>query len=214
MILKPNEIEQESFRLIAQEFAQRGYSFAPGLLPLVMRVVHATGDVSLAEALVFHPSALEAGLSALAEGASLVADVEMVAAGISKRLAQTLGAKVICLLNDPDVPQEAQRSGLTRAYCAMKKALRLEGRKILVIGNAPTALLATLDHLQEGGVPPDLIIGVPVGFVGAAEYKARLQGQEVPFITLPGTRGGTPVAVALANALLKLAVERCGSRVT
>ena len=215
MILNPLEIERESFRIISQEFLKRGYSFREEELPLVMRAVHATGDISLAEALVFHPRAVEAGLEALSQGALVVTDVEMIAVGINKKFLRILGARTVCLVNAEEIKAEAQALGCTRAYCALKRALALPEKKIIVVGNAPTALLAVLDHLHEGGNPPELVIGVPVGFVGAAEYKERLRRQDqVPFITLPGTRGGTPVAVALSNALLKLAVERCGSHVT
>jgi len=209
MILAPHEIEAESFRLIDEEFRRRQWTFAEEVLPLVKRVVHATGDVDLARELVFHPQAVPAGLEALCAGADLVTDVQMVAVGISRRLAEPLGVEVSCHLNDPEVVARARESGLTRAYHAMEKALSLPGEKVVVIGNAPTALLAVLDHLDRGGRPPALVIGVPVGFVGAAEYKERLASRDVPHITLRGTRGGTPVAVALTNALLKLACERC-----
>ncbi len=214
MILAPHEIEAESFRLIDEEFRRRQWTFAEEVLPLVKRVVHATGDVDLAQELVFHSQAIPAGLKALCAGAKIVTDVQMVAVGISRSLTKALGIEIFCYLNDPEVVAKAKESGLTRSYHAVEKALSLPGEKIFVIGNAPTALLALLEHLDRGGPPPALIIGVPVGFVGAAEYKERLLRYQAPYITLRGTRGGTPVAVALTNALLKLALKRCDCRDT
>ncbi len=214
MILSPQEIEAESFRIIREEFSRRGYRFPADILPLIMRVVHATGDFDLAQDLVFHPRAVEAGVAALLSGARLVTDVRMVAAGINRSLTERFGNEIVCHLGDQDVIQKARESGLTRTYLAICKGLMADGEKVLVIGNAPTALLAVLEHLEKGQPPPALIVGVPVGFVGAAEYKERLLAYEVPYITLRGPRGGSPVAVALVNALLRLAYQRCVCHVT
>ncbi len=207
MILAPAEIEAESFRLIEKELTREGYSLSDPERPFVLRVVHACGDISLAKDLVFHPEAISSGLSALKDGAVIISDVQMVLAGINRKRCEALGVKAFCFLSDEEVVQQAQETGLTRSYWAMKKALKIKGKKILVIGNAPTALWAVLEHLNQGGPEPDLIIGVPVGFVGAPEYKEKLLQYDVPFITLRGTRGGTPVAVALMNAFLILASD-------
>ncbi len=204
MILDPLAIEKESFRLIDEAFAREGLSFPEETLPLVKRVVHATGDFAIARDLVFHPQAVKAGVSALKAGANVFCDVKMVAAGIRQSLLARLGGKVFCFIGEEEVRIKARRKGLTRAFVAMEKALTFPGPKICVVGNAPTALLPLLEAM-EGPNPPALVIGVPVGLVGAAEVKEELARKRSPFITLRGTRGGSPVAAALVNALLGLA---------
>ncbi len=206
MKLDPLLIEKESFRLIDEALREEGIFLPEKIYPLIRRAIHATGDLSLAGDFVFHPQAVEAGISALKKGASLVCDVKMVAAGINRSLLKQLGGEIYCFIDDPEVISEARKRGLTRAYVAMEKGLLLPGEKIIVVGNAPTALLPVLKVMEEGRAPA-LVIGVPVGFVGAAEYKALLARQKTPFITLKGPRGGSSVAVALVNALLRLASE-------
>ncbi len=210
MKLNPVAIEEESFRLIDEALSTRALPFPDKCLPLVKRAIHATGDLSLAKDFVFHPRAIEAGLSALRAGAKVICDVKMVAAGINRRLLEALGGSLFCFIDDEEVIREARARGLTRALVAMEKGLSLPGEKIFVVGNAPTALLPLLS-VMDGPNPPALVIGVPVGFVGAAEYKERLARRKSPFITLKGSRGGSPVAVSLMNALLKLAVEDASS---
>ncbi|NPA49055.1 MAG: precorrin-8X methylmutase [Thermodesulfobacteria bacterium] len=206
MILAPQAIEAESFRLIDEAFRKEGLSFPEEVLPLVKRAVHATGDVSLARDFVFHPEAVKKGVAALRAGANLFCDVKMVASGINRKALCRLGGELFCFIDDPKVVQEAKERGLTRAYVAMEKALAFSGEKIIVVGNAPTALLPVLEAMEKGH-PPALVIGVPVGFVGAAAYKEELSRKTSPFITLRGPRGGSPIAAALVNALLKLALQ-------
>ena len=210
MRLDPLAIEEESFRLIDEALSKRALPFPEECLPLVKRAIHATGDLSLAESFVFHPRAVEAGLSALRAGAKVICDVKMVAAGINRRLLKTLRGELFCFIDDEEVAREARARGVTRALVAMEKGLSLPGEKIFVVGNAPTALLPLLSAM-EGPNPPALVIGVPVGFVGAAEYKESLARKKSPFITLKGTRGGSPIAASLLNALLRLAVEDASS---
>ncbi|OAG28198.1 precorrin-8X methylmutase [Thermodesulfatator autotrophicus] len=208
MILKPEDIEKESFRIIEGLLAKEGLNFPEEVLPLVKRVIHTTGDVSIATDLVFHPQALSEGIKALKKGASIFCDVKMVASGINHKGLARLGGKVYCFIDDEEVQAKAQKTGLTRAICAVEKALANNEIDIFAIGNAPTALLALLKAVEEGAPPPRLIIGVPVGFVGAAEYKALLvKKSPAPYISLLGTRGGSTIAVALVNALIKLALE-------
>lgn len=201
----PQEIEAKSFAIIAEELGS--HPFTPEQLPVVLRVIHATADFELGRSLVFHPRAIEAGIAAIRAGKPVIADVQMVQAGISKARLARYGADVRVHIADPDVAEEAKRRGTTRAIVAMAKAARETEGAIFAIGNAPTALLELIRLIEEEGVRPSLVIGVPVGFVSAAEAKEALRNlkADVPYITNIGRKGGSPVAVAIVNALSLLA---------
>ncbi|HHV35245.1 MAG TPA: precorrin isomerase [Syntrophomonadaceae bacterium] len=171
---------------------------------VVRRVVHATGSPDVARLMRFHPQAVDSGLAALKKGAQLFTDVRMVKVGINRAALRELGGKTVCLIHHPKVREEAEATGLTRAIVAVRACSESLPGNIVVVGNAPTALEEVI-NLVEQGIRPALIIGTPVGFVGAAESKARLLGQEVPFITMIGPQGGSSVAVSVVNALLALA---------
>lgn len=206
MQIRPEEIEAESFRIIAEELGPT--SFDPRTFKVVQRVIHATGDFSFAETLVFHPQAIDAGIDAIRSGRNILTDVNMGAAGVSKGLLAHWGGRVICRVAEPDMAESAKERGLTRSEVAIEKGLS-ENIGIVSIGNAPTALLKVMDcqqNMQES-LRPGLIVGVPVGFVNAAESKEILSEKGFPFITCRGRKGGTPVAVAIVNALIRLARE-------
>ncbi|MBU2538552.1 MAG: precorrin-8X methylmutase [Proteobacteria bacterium] len=206
MQIRPEEIEAESFRIIARELGPT--SFDPRTFKVVQRVIHATGDFSFAESLVFHPEAIDAGIAAIRAGRNILTDVNMGAAGVSKGLLVSWGGKVICKVADPDTAEAAKERGLTRSEVAIEKGLT-ENIGIVSIGNAPTALLKVMECRQNMAetLRPALVIGVPVGFVNAAESKEILSEKGYPFITCRGRKGGTPVAVAIVNALIRLARE-------
>lgn len=169
---------------------------------VIKRVVHATGDLSCARLVRFHSRAVESGLGALRAGRPILADVNMVCTGLIKGRLAALGVEAYCLINDPEVVARARLKGITRAMTAMELgAPRAEGG-IIAIGNAPTALFALCELISTGRVKPALVVGTPVGFVGAAESKEALMSLDIPYITLPGTRGGSPIATAIVNALL------------
>ncbi len=196
----PAAIYAESFSTVRRE--ARLDRFPPGMDRLAARVVHACGMVEVADRLAFSPSAFDAGQVALAAGAPVLCDCEMVAAGIIRR---TLPATnpVIVTLNDPAVPARAADLGTTRSAAAVELWRdRLEGA-IIAIGNAPTALFHLLERLDEGWPKPALILGFPVGFVGAAESKAELAANPrgCDFVALRGRRGGSAMASAAVNAL-------------
>jgi precorrin-8X/cobalt-precorrin-8 methylmutase len=201
--MHPHEIEAESFRLISQELGS--HSFQPPEFAVVLRVIHATADIEYARNLRFHPGAVASGLNALRQGCTVVTDVHMVEAGISKRLLAGMGGKTRCVIDDPAVAQAAAESGETRSVMAMRHCRAEMNGAILAIGNAPTALLEAIRLCQVEGVRPALIVGVPVGYVNAAEAKAALHELDVPHITALGRKGGAAVAVAAVNALLRLA---------
>lgn len=206
MQIRPEEIEAESFRIIARELGPT--SFDPRTFKVVQRVIHATGDFSFAETLIFHPEAIDAGIAAIRGGRNILTDVNMGAAGVSKGLLASWGGKVICKVADPDMVEAAKERGLTRSEVAIEKGL-MENIGIVSVGNAPTALLKVMECRQNMAetLCPGLVVGVPVGFVNAAESKELLSEKPYPFITCRGRKGGTPVAVAIVNALIRLARE-------
>ena len=202
--IKPEEIEAESFRIIESELGPT--DFDPGQFAVARRVIHATGDFSFADNLRFHPKAISAGVKSIIGGKNVLTDVNMVASGVSKALLGRLGGKVFCQVADPDVATEAKDRGMTRSEVAIGRAVE-QNIGIVAIGNAPTALLKVMEMIDQGIWAPDLVIGVPVGFVNAAESKNILSGKDYPFITALGRKGGSPVAAAMVNALLRLAGE-------
>jgi len=206
MQIRPEAIEAESFRIIAEELGPS--DFDPRTFKVVQRVIHATGDFSFAESLVFHPQAIDAGIAAIRAGRNILTDVNMGAAGVSKGLLAAWGGNVICKVALPEVAETAKERGLTRSEVAIEKGLQ-DNIGIVSVGNAPTALLKLMDcwDALAPDIRPGLLVGVPVGFVNAAESKELLSEKAYPFITCKGRKGGTPVAVAIVNALIRLAGE-------
>ena len=200
--IAPQEIEAESFRIISAEIGEHGLDHPT--FKVVQRVIHATGDFSFLDNMRFHPQAIATGLAALRAGRDVLTDVNMAATGISKKLLGRCGSTVSSGVADEEVARLARQQGQTRSEVAIEQGLS-RGVGIVAIGNAPTALLKTIDCLAE--MEPDrrpLVIGVPVGFVNAAESKELLARQDFPFITSLGRKGGSPVAAAIVNALLHL----------
>ena len=200
--LSPKEIEKKSFSILEELMGH--YGGAPFEREVVLRVAHATTEVEWAKTLRFSPGAVETALSALRRGAPVIADVEMVRAGIRASALERWGNPVLCFLNDPDVAEDARRGNTTRARAAMRKALPLMDGAIVAIGNAPTALFEVCDMVRKGLCRPDLVAGVPVGFVGAAESHHELTTLDIPWITVPGPKGGSPVAAAIVNAIIAI----------
>lgn len=207
LTVQPQEIEEKSFEMITEELGEHNYTEEQ--FKVVQRVIHASADFELGRSLVFHPDAIRAGIEAIRSGKSVVADVQMVQVGISKPRLAKYGGDVRVYISDADVMEEAKRLNTTRAIISIRKAAREADGAIYAIGNAPTALLELIRLVKEGEARPGLIVGVPVGFVSAAESKEELLKLDVPFITNIGRKGGSPVAVATVNALSLLA-ERQG----
>jgi len=203
--LRPEEIEKKSFEIIAGLVDLSAYT--PAEAALVQRVVHATGDPGFAGILAWSGGAIAAGAKALAGGAPLVTDVEMARAGVSRVRTDRLGVEVRCHISDPAVAEEARRRGVTRSIVAVERAVRENPGAVFVFGNAPTALFRLLELADEGSASPALVVGVVVGFVGAAESKDALMGRgDLPWVSCRGNKGGSNVAAACANALLKAAL--------
>ncbi|HVR87100.1 MAG TPA: precorrin-8X methylmutase [Planctomycetota bacterium] len=200
-ILNPEAIEAESFRIIESELGP--HSFSPDEFAIVQRAIHSTADFDFARTIRFHPDAIRSGLGAIRAGRNIVADVQMIQAGINKTGLKKYGGDVLCFIGDPDVTEKAKAEGVTRAILSMRKAAEQGPGAIYAIGNAPTALLE-LVRLADVAKPA-LVVGVPVGFVSAAESKDELARTALPYITALGRKGGTPVAVSIVNALIRLA---------
>ncbi|TWD57777.1 precorrin-8X methylmutase [Agrobacterium vitis] len=199
-IRDPAEIYRQSFETIRREADLA--RFPESMQPLVIRLIHACGMVDVADDIVFSDGAFEAGAKALADGAKIFCDAEMVRHGIISRLLPA-GNEVVCLLNDVRVRPLAAWNRTTRSAAQVDLwASQMEGA-VIAIGNAPTALFRLLELLDQGAVKPALILGFPVGFVGAAESKAELAANSrgVPFIAVQGRRGGSAMASAAVNAL-------------
>jgi len=203
-ILNPEAIEAESFRIIEAELGP--HQFSPDEFAVVQRAIHSTADFEFARTIRFSPGGIRRGIEAIRAGAMVVADVQMVQAGINKPGLKNFGGEVHCFISDDDVIADARASGLTRAIMATRKAARLFPGAIYAIGNAPTALLELVKLADEA--KPALVVGVPVGFVSAVESKDELAASSLPFITALGRKGGTPVAVSMMNALIRLAAAQ------
>ncbi|MFE5321313.1 precorrin-8X methylmutase [Paenibacillus sp. NPDC056579] len=207
LTVQPQEIEEQSFRMITEELGE--HPFTEEQYSVVQRVIHASADFELGRSMLFHKDAIRAGIEAIRAGKTIVADVQMVQVGISKPRIAKFGGDVRVYISDPDVMEEAKRLNTTRAIISIRKAIREADGGIFAIGNAPTALLELIRLVKEGEAKPGLVIGVPVGFVSAAESKEELAKLDIPFITNIGRKGGSPVAVASVNAL-SLMAERLG----
>ena len=201
--MKLNEIEQESFRIIEQETV--GYEFPPDQWKIVRRMIHASADFDYLSSVRFHTDAIVAGMNAIKSGCRIITDMEMVRAGINKKLLNPFGCEVLCFINNPEVISMAEKNQKTRAESAVELAVDVMEGGIYVIGNAPTALLRLLGFVEKGNAHPALIIGFPVGFVNAAEAKERLLESKCPYVTNVGRKGGSAVAVSAVNALAHLA---------
>jgi precorrin-8X/cobalt-precorrin-8 methylmutase len=200
-------IEAGSFEIVDREVGP--HDFPPAEWQVVRRVIHATADFEFKSLLRFHPEAVRAGIAALRSGCRVIVDVKMIAAGLNEDRLRAYGCAVSSRISDDDVIASAKAANSTRAIEAMRKAHQLGelSGAVVAIGNAPTALIELARLVREQGARPALIIGVPVGFVSAAESKQEIEGAGVPFIVARGRKGGSPIAVAIIHALLMLAVE-------
>lgn len=205
-ILNPSQIETKSMGIIRTGLTR---PWSDDEFPVVERLIHTSGDPSLEEFIAIHPQAIACGLKALKEGANVITDVEMVRAGISKSKLKVLGGTVQSFLNAPGVAEQAKEWGITRSMTAFRMHPESLRGSIVAIGNAPTALLEVLRLAENPETCPALIIGIPVGFVGAKESKDLLWAhQSIPSITILGTRGGSPLAATVVNALIYTVIKQ------
>ena len=196
----PEEIEKRSFEIISEELGN--IILDPQEEPVIKRVIHTTADFDYLGNLKFSENAVLKGIEALKKGAVIVTDTQMARAGINKSVLETLGGEAFCFMADEDVAAAAKANGTTRATASMDKAADIEKPVIFAIGNAPTALVRIYELVREGKIKPELIIGVPVGFVNVVESKELIMELDVPYIAAKGRKGGSNVAAAICNAML------------
>lgn len=206
--IKPAEIEKRSFEIITQELGDR--QFPEEIAPVVKRVIHTTADFDYADNLMFSPHAVRQALQAIQDGAHIVTDTNMAKSGINKKILAKFGGEVHCFVAEPDVAAEAKQRGVTRSTVSMERAAKLHVPLIFAIGNAPTALIQLEKMIAAGQLHPELIVGVPVGFVNVVESKERIMQAGVPYIVARGRKGGSNVAASIINALLYQLVQREG----
>ena len=208
---KGQSIEDASMQIIDSEIGTHQYNEQEW--PIVRRVIHATADFDFAKEnkIIFHKDAIKNGINALKNGCNIIVDVNGVIGGLNKQNLKDFGNKTICNISNSVIVEEAKKYNKTRAQMSMRMASSEMNGGIIVIGNAPTALLEVIQMIQEGVTTPALVIGIPVGFVSSPESKEALQALDVPYITNKGRKGGSPCASAIVNALFKLLRENSSS---
>lgn len=204
--VKPMDIEKRSFEIITEELGDK--KLIPGTELIVKRCIHTSADFDYADNLCFSPDAVEKALKAIKEGACIVTDTQMAKSGINKRALARYGGEVFCFMSDEDVAEAARKNGTTRAVASMDKAAAMDRRMIFAIGNAPTALVRLYELIGNGTLDPELIIGVPVGFVNVVQSKELIMGAGVPYIVARGRKGGSNIAACIVNALLYMIDNR------
>jgi precorrin-8X/cobalt-precorrin-8 methylmutase len=201
--MKPEEIEIASFAIIDREAGN--HEFDGPHWSIVRRMIHTTADFEFKEIVRFHPQAIAAGITAIHSGKMIITDTNMARVGIRSNALAQFGGSVKCYMNDPLIHEKAKSNGITRAKVAVDMAVSDMQDGIYVVGNAPTALLRLIELIGEGKAHPALIVGLPVGFVNAAESKAALMEMDYPYISNIGRKGGSNLAASVVNALTILA---------
>ncbi|MEL7567439.1 MAG: precorrin-8X methylmutase [Dehalobacterium sp.] len=204
----PMEIEKKSFEIISEELGEKNGS---GLkMDMIKRVIHTTADLDYVDLLHFKEGVETKIMDAFMSGCTIISDTNMIRVGISKKLAGQLGIEIKCFVDSEEAYHEAREKGITRSMAAIDIAARIPGKKLFVIGNAPTALYRILELVEKGVLALEAVIGIPVGFVGAAESKEALWAADIPSVITKGRKGGSTIGVALVNAVLKEAVKNLG----
>ena len=198
--VKPREIETRSFEIITQELGDRKLPEDQELI--IKRCIHTSADFDYADNLCFSENAVKKAMDAIQRGACIVTDTQMAKSGINKRALTRYGGEVFCFMSDEDVAAQAKENGTTRATASMDKAASLKQPLIFAIGNAPTALVRLYELIEEEKIRPELIIGVPVGFVNVVQSKELIMQTDVPYIVARGRKGGSNIAACIVNALL------------
>ena len=201
---KGQNIEDQSMQVIDNEVGPHSYDELEW--PIVRRMIHSTADFDFAgkNKIIFHKDAITSGISALKNNCNIIVDVNGVIGGLNKQNLKDFGNEIMCNISDPGLVERAKQENKTRAQMSMRVATSEINGGVVVIGNAPTALLEVMKMIQEKVTKPALVIGIPVGFVSAVESKEELQTIDVPFITNTGRKGGSSCAASIVNALFKL----------
>ena len=198
--VKPRDIESRSFQIITEELGDK--QLIPGTELIVKRCIHTSADFDYADNLAFSEDVVNKAIEAIKNGACIVTDTQMAKSGINKKALARYGGEVYCFMSDEDVAKEAKEKGSTRATVCMDKAAAMDKPLIFAIGNAPTALIRLYELITEGKLKPELIIGVPVGFVNVVQSKELIMETDAPYIVAKGRKGGSNIAACIVNALL------------
>ena len=204
-VKNPMMIESKSFEIIQGiiDEIRPGYEFKNEIEEkIIKRAIHTTADFEYLDILKISDEAVSAIVDALKNKATIFTDTNMALSGINKRKLDALGCEYKCLVADSEVADIAKEKGITRSMAAVEVAANTEGRKLFVLGNAPTALYKVMEMKNEGTLDVDAVVGVPVGFVGAAESKDELEKTNIPYIISKGRKGGSNLAAAIINAIL------------
>lgn len=201
--MKPHEIEQLSFEIIDAEAGP--HDFSPEQWSIVRRMIHTSADFDYKTDIRLHPMAVEIGIAVIRSGGTIFTDTNMARTGIRARDLDRFGVTSQCLMASDRIARFAAEQGITRARAAVDAVADDLKNAIYVVGNAPTALLRLIELIRQGVAHPALIVGLPVGFVNAAESKAELLELDTPYITNVGRKGGSNVAASVVNALILLA---------
>lgn len=197
----PQEIEKRSFEIITEELGD--FALTPGTEPIVKRCIHTSADFDYAKNLVFSDNAVQKAMDAIRDGAWIITDTQMGMAGINKKKLAEYGGEVRCFMSDEETARLAKERGTTRAAVSMERAAALDRKLIFAVGNAPTALVRLYELIKEGRLKPELIIGVPVGFVNVVASKELILSlEDTPYIVAKGRKGGSNIAACICNALL------------
>jgi len=208
-VKKPMAIENKSFEIITNELGEKVKKISEDELKIVKRLIHTTADFEYADIVEISKDAIESGKKSIAKGNKIYCDTNMIVNGLSKKTMEKWGVSAYCLVSDDKVITEAKKRGLTRSMVGMEKAIKDGKTKIFLIGNAPTALFILMEAIEKG-YRPDLVVGVPVGFVGAEDSKEKLRTLDIPYIITRGRKGGSTVAVAIFHGILYDMYDRKG----
>jgi len=203
--MQPDEIERRSFAIIDTEAGV--HHFITEQWTIVRRMIHTSADFDYVHSVRIHPEAVAAGVKVIRDGGVIYTDTNMACTGIRQRDLAPYGVEVKCLMADDRIARSAVAQGVTRARAAVDAVAGKLQNAIYVVGNAPTALLRLIELIRAGKAAPTLVVGLPVGFVNAAESKAELLHLDTPYITNVGRKGGSNVAASVVNALILLAGE-------
>lgn len=210
-IKKPEDIEKRSFEIITEELGEKIKKFTEEELPIVKRVIHTTADFEYADLIEFLEDPISSAKEVLSGGCKIYCDTNMIVNGLSKNILKKFNCIPYTLVSDAEVSKEAKARGVTRSIVGMEHAGKDKETKIFLIGNAPTALYKLKEMIEKNEIEkPALVVGVPVGFVGAAESKEIFKNIKVPYITINGRKGGSTVAVSILHGILYQIYKREG----
>lgn len=210
-IKKPEDIEKRSFEIITEELGEKVKKFTEEELPIIKRVIHTTADFEYADLIEFKNNPITSAKEALSKGCKIYCDTNMIVNGLSKMILKKYNCTPYSLVSDEKVAKEAKERGVTRSIVGMEQAGKDKDTKIFLIGNAPTALYKLKELIENNEIEkPALVVGVPVGFVGASESKEIFKKINVPYITINGRKGGSTVAVSILHGILYQIYKREG----